>query len=104
MTKHNFFHKYSPDSLITLAKELSEVLSADELDHARLLALVEFREGLINTHLATLDGERKRQFVELEIKANEHIKAVTRLHFSDSLSQLSGLVRGLKAVEKYKTL
>lgn len=95
-------HQSTPASLVPINAELESVLSNDDLDDKRLLELIIMREELISAHLNSIDDTTKKKFVRAEYDVNTALSKIAQRLFKASLSNLSGLVRGRKAVEKYK--
>ncbi len=77
------------------------VLSAKEPDEVEFLSLVEMRDDTIQAWLNDVSQTDKIPFIEAEMIANGALVAYTELLFKASLKQLTGLVRGRKAVKKY---
>ncbi len=95
-------HSLTPESLQEINAELEAILTADNLEEALLLSKVDERDRQILSHLETLDDEQKKQFAQLELKVNQSLlKTISKLH-KHSLNELSGLLKGQKAVKKYK--
>ncbi len=95
-------HQSTPTSLIPINAELESVLSSEDLDDKRLLELIILRDELISAHLDSIDETTKKKFVKAEYDVNTVLSKIAQRLFKASLSNLSGLVRGKKAVEKYK--
>lgn len=95
-------HSFTPSPLKKLNQDLALLFNQKDPDEARFLSLVTLRDEFIQKYLTELSGEQKQHFVEAEIKINGLLVACANELFKASLNQLSGLVRGRKAVEKYK--
>ena len=95
-------HSYTPPLLAKINQDLEQLLEQQDPDEATFLALANQRDDVIQKHLTTLSGDDRRMFVEAELEINGLLVASANQMFKASLNQLSGLVRGRKAVEKYK--
>ncbi len=102
MKKIKLNHNNTPPNLIPINQELEGVLSSEELDDKRLLELIVKRDDLITAHLDGLDVDAKKAFATAEYDTNQRLTQIAETLFRTSLSKLSGLLRGRKAVEKYK--
>lgn len=102
MNKYNFNHEHTPSDLAELNLQIANTLSAEELDDTQLLSLVNQRDMLIVNLLDTLDEQEKKAFVEAEVVINNRLETLIKSLFRKSLGQLSGFIRGKKAVQKYK--
>mgnify|MGYP006084665549 CR=1 FL=1 len=69
---------------------------------SKFLKLVTERDEFIKDYLQNLHDELKTDFVDAELKVNGALVAYAEESFKASLKQLSGLVRGRKAVNKYR--
>lgn len=102
MKKLNLNHEKTPAKLAEINQQLESTLSNDELDDARLRVLVELRDEFIVTHLQSLNNIQQKSFAELEVLSNTALSKLISNQLSDSLTELTGLLRGKKAVNKYK--
>ena len=102
MKKLSLSHEFTPPSLVETNQALEALLAEDEFDDKTLLDLVNQRDALIQAHLDSLDDEARQSFAEAEIKSNESLREIAQGFFRASLNKLSGLVRGRKAVSKYR--
>ncbi|GAA0857153.1 hypothetical protein [Aliiglaciecola litoralis] len=102
MKKLNLHHAHTPDDLAEINSQLESVLKADSLDDEKLKQLITQRDTFILEHLTTLQDDAKKQFAELELKSNKKLSSLIEHQLSASLKQLSGLLKGQKAVNKYK--
>ncbi|MBF7072351.1 hypothetical protein ISG33_02900 [Glaciecola sp. MH2013] len=75
---------------------------SDNIDDVKLRELVEQRDEFIQDYLSTLKPEPRKEFATAELPINNQLQAIVKNLFTDSLSELSSLVRGLKAIKKYK--
>jgi hypothetical protein len=66
------------------------------------LKLVTERDEFILKYLENLAEEEKKQFAKAELQVNGALVAYAEESFKASLKQLSGLVRGRKAINKYR--
>ncbi len=95
-------HQYTPDLLKAINQDLTELLASAEPDQAKFLDLVTQRDEFIQNYLQKLTNPTKNDFITAELKVNGALVAYAEQSFKASLNQLSGLVRGRKAVKKYK--
>ena len=98
----NLSHSQTPDTLEAINQEISKVLSDENVDDANLRLLVTRRDDCVQSYLVELDETERADFAKLELVSNEKLLAVVKVQLNDSLGQLSGLIRGRKAVNKYK--
>ena len=94
-------HEYSPPELETINQELTDLLASADPDEKSFYTLSVRRDDCINTYILTLDDVRKPLFCKAEIEVNNALVGYAEQMFKASLKQLSGLVRGRKAVKKY---
>ena len=94
-------HSLSPPTLIKINKDLKVLLADKEPDEGAFLELVTLRDDIIVSHLPSLKAAEKNDFVAAELKVNGALVACAKELFQASLKQLSGLIRGRKAVKKY---
>lgn len=103
MSKNDYLsHALTPKDLSAINQSICEVLETNPVDDQALRRLVTQRDEYIQSYLATLSDSDKKQFSKSELPINSKLHAAVKALFTDSLSELSGLVRGLKAVKKYK--
>jgi hypothetical protein len=95
-------HTLAPDDLNAINQSIFTLLGTDNVDDQALRRLVTQRDELIQRHLKSLNEVERDQFAKAELPINNKLHTAVQSLFSDSLSELSGLVRGLKAVKKYK--
>ena len=95
-------HALTPEELSAINQSICAVLGTDHVDDEALRRLVTQRDELIQRHLNNLNEAERDQFAKAELPINIKLHATVQSLFADSLSELSGLVRGLKAVKKYK--
>jgi hypothetical protein len=95
-------HSYTPSLLKKINQDLSELTSDVDPDESKFLQLVTQRDEFIQNYLQTLEKKLKTNFVNAEIKVNGLLVAHAEESFKASSKELSGLVRGRKAVKKYK--
>lgn len=95
-------HSLTPSCLSEINQDLSTLLSEQDPEESKFLALATQRDDFIQKYLRELDNNTKQEFVKAEIEVNGVLVASANQLFKASLNQLSGLVRGRKAVEKYK--
>ena len=101
MKKLTLNHLYTPSQLREINQELSKLFSITDFAESEFLKLVMRREETILAHLASLDPNDKKQFSEAELKVNAALFEFASKLSKASLDQLSGLLRGRKAVKKY---
>ncbi|GGO73902.1 hypothetical protein [Bowmanella pacifica] len=102
MNKINLDHPYSFPALRENSEALTGLLLQESPDIDELLRLTELRESLILSHQEALDGEEKKAFLEAELACNQHLNDVIEPMRVEAELALSQLVRGKKAVKKYK--
>lgn len=77
------------------------LLTAPDPDEKTFLALVTQRDVVITAYLTTLADADKQVFVAAELEINGVLVAYANEMFNASLKELSGLIRGRKALKKY---
>jgi hypothetical protein len=97
----NFCHPYTPAELEEINQELAKLLLSEAPDEKSLYQICELRDEFIQRYLLTLEGADKKLFCEEELKINKLLVTRSQELYDASLSQLSGLIRGRKAVKKY---
>lgn len=103
MSKEDYLsHALTPEELSAINQSIYAVLETNTVDDEALRRLVTQRDEFIQSHLATLSADDRKLFAESEIPINNRLQSAVKALFTESLSELSGLVRGLKAVKKYK--
>lgn len=95
-------HSQTPETLQAINQEISTTLSDKSVDDAKLRLLVTRRDEYVQSYLSELDELKRVEFAQQELVSNEKLLAVVKVQLSNSLGQLSGLIRGRKAVGKYK--
>lgn len=95
-------HALTPEDLSAINQSIFTLLGTDSVDDQLLRRLVNQRDELIQGHLNSLNEVERDQFAKAELPINNKLHTAVQSLFADSLSELSGLVRGLKAVKKYK--
>jgi len=95
-------HSLTPSPLKSINCDLSELTAENDPDESRFLKLVTARDEFIQKYLQNLPEEEKNQFATAELQVNGALVAYAEGSFKASLKQLSGLVRGRKAVNKYR--
>lgn len=95
-------HSFTPSPLKSINRELLTLTAENDLDESLFLKLVTERDEFIQTFIANLPDQEKKHFVNAELQVNGALVAYAEESFKASLKQLSGLVRGRKAVKKYK--
>lgn len=102
MKKLKLNHVHTPNSLAEINGQLELVLNGETLDDNLLKELIENRDLIVVSHLNGLAGDIRKTFAEHELVSNQLLSNVINKHLRSSLKQLSGLLRGRKAVNKYK--
>jgi len=95
-------HSFTPSPLMKINQDLAELTSDVDPDESKFLQLVTDRDEFIQRYLQTLQDQPQTDFVNAELKVNGALVAYAEESFKASLKQLSGLVRGRKAVNKYR--
>tara|TARA_R110002167_G_scaffold65637_4_gene185746 strand:- start:1556 stop:1864 length:309 start_codon:yes stop_codon:yes gene_type:complete len=95
-------HSFTPSPLKRINRDLSELTTENDPDESIFLKLVNERDDFIQKFLEDLPEQEKNNFVTAELKINGALVAYAEELFNASLKQLSGLVRGRKAVNKYR--
>ena len=95
-------HSQTPSQLVETNNKLEALLDSGEFEESILLQLVGERDNLINQHLTRLDHEQKAQFAEKELEINKQLVVHVSKLQRTVLAKLSGLLKGKKAVKKYK--
>lgn len=103
MTKDDYLtHALSPEPLSVINQSICAVLATNPVDDQALRMLVTQRDEFIQGYLPTLAEAERKEFSSAELPINTKLHAAIKTLLTDSLSELSGLVRGRKAVKKYK--
>lgn len=102
MKKITLDHSFTPSPLKQINQDLAELTKELDPDEAIFLKLVTDRDTFIQNYIQTLQEPLKTDFVSAELKVNGALVAYAEQSVKASLKQLSGLVRGRKAIKKYK--
>lgn len=102
MNKLILDHCFTPSLLKSINRELSELTSEKDPDESKFLQLATERDEFIQKYLEKLPEKDKNQFATAELIVNGALVAYAEESFKASLKQLSGLVRGRKAVNQYR--
>ena len=102
MSKIELNHELTPERLSEINESICVLLAAKELDDKNLRLKVTQRDEFIQAHLQSLSTDERKAFANAELSVNNRLQATIKNLFTDSLSELSGLVRSMKAVKKYK--
>lgn len=103
MKKLVFIHNDSTQELIEVGHQLEILLANTEIDDKLLLDLIVHRDELVNVHLAKLDEKSLQTFVAAELEINNRLTTAAKGLLKTSLNEISGYLRGKKAVDKYTT-
>lgn len=95
-------HSYTPSPLEKINQDLHALTADSDLDQSKFLALAIERDKFIQTYIQTLDKQAQKEFAKAELKVNGALVAYAEQSFKTSLNELSGLVRGRKAIKQYK--
>ncbi|MFT5839293.1 MAG: hypothetical protein ACI9UT_001796 [Flavobacteriales bacterium] len=95
-------HSFTPSPLKRINQNLAELTADLDPDESKFLKLVTERDKSIQNYLKTLQDPLKTSFINAELKVNGALVAYAEESFKASLKELSGLVRGRKALKKYK--
>jgi hypothetical protein len=95
-------HSFTPPTLKSINLDLSELTVDNDPEESKFLQLVIKRDEFIQKYLENLPENEKNSFVTAELKVNGALVAYAEELFKASLKQLSGLVRGRKAVNRYR--
>ncbi|MBU2877984.1 MULTISPECIES: hypothetical protein [Aliiglaciecola] len=102
MSKLTLNHRFTPDNLKDINGQIEAVLDAKELDNELLKQLIIKRDVVVTNHLKSLERDNEKVFAEHEIIVNNTLSTIVESQLKESLTQLSGLIRGKKIVNKYK--
>lgn len=102
MKNLNLNHDYTPPKLADINLQIQTVLNAEELDDSLLKSLIEQRDVVVIEHLRSISVDDEKQFAKNELVINQTLSEEIGLQLKASLKDLSGLLRGRKAVDKYK--
>ena len=94
-------HPLTPPQLQQLNHTLLELLSNNAPEEAYFLKLVTLRDEIIQAYLAECSEEVRKSFAHAELQVNGALVAYANTLFKASLKELTGLIRGRKAVKKY---
>ncbi|TRY30927.1 hypothetical protein [Aliiglaciecola sp. M165] len=102
MKKLSLNHEFTPPPLADINLQIQTTLEAEELDDSLLKTLIEERDSIITKHLEDLKDGDVKSFAKTELVINQKLSEHINKQLKASLKQLSGLLRGRKAVNKYK--
>ena len=91
-----------PEQLTELCQQIDAVLAADDPDSDQLNQLVSQRDQLIQQHLSQLSGEDKHRFADAQLTYNQTLQDKVTALFSATERQLGALMKGRRAIKKYK--
>jgi hypothetical protein len=94
-------HELTPPQLQDINQAILELVTEESVNEAELLRLVSLRDDTIQNYLKDCNEETRKAFAEAELQVNGLLIAYANKLFNASLKQLSGLIRGRKAVKKY---
>jgi transcriptional regulator of heat shock response len=95
-------HEFTPTQLKELNAKIAELLSENSFEEAHLLKLVEERDTFIQSYLHSCQPDEQKAFAVAEMEVNGLLVAYIKNLAKVSLKQLSDLIRGRKAVKKYR--
>lgn len=95
-------HSFTPSPLKIINQDLAALTTENDPDESQFLKLVTDRDEFIQNYIKDMPDNEKNNFVTAELKVNGVLVAYAEESFKASLKQLSGLVRGRKAVDKYR--
>ena len=95
-------HPYTPNELRTVNQQLEALFAQESLDEAQLLQLISQRDEIVQLHLKSLEKQQLKDFAQAELSVNNVLIENAKGLQSESLGKLSSLIRGRKAVAKYK--
>lgn len=102
MKKLTLNHSHTPTPLKSINQRLSELTTENDPDESNFLKLAMERDEFIQDYIKNLPNDEKREFVTAELQVNGALVAYAEESFKASLKQLTGLIRGRKAVKKYR--
>lgn len=102
MKKLTLNHSHTPTPLKSINRRLSELTIENDPDESNFLKLAMERDEFIQDYIKNLPNDEKREFVTAELQVNGVLVAYAEESFKASLKQLTGLIRGRKAVKKYR--
>lgn len=102
MNKLILDHAFTPSQLRKINRDLSDLTAENDPDESRFLELVTKRDETIQKYLKNIPDNEKNSFATAELQVNGALVAYAQESFQASLKQLSDLVRGRKAVNKYR--
>ena len=95
-------HSFTPADLNNINLKIEASLNSEEFDEAYFLQLINQRDEVIQQHLTQLENQPLKDFAEAELAVNNELVELSKGMLSESLGNLSALIRGKKAVAKYK--
>ncbi|MEM5497123.1 hypothetical protein WNY77_06935 [Paraglaciecola mesophila] len=101
MRKLALNHQFTPPELVSINQTLATLLADESLDEKSFHSISIQRDACIKEYLDTLEPIQKAEFCKAEIEINDVLVQLAQQLFDTSLKQLSGLIRGRKAVKKY---
>jgi hypothetical protein len=94
-------HSFTPSKLSEINQELTDLFLQEEPNEETFLNLATRRDEIVQSHLHSLSKDDINNFAKAELEVNGALVAYANKLFKASLNQLSGLIRGRKAVKKY---
>lgn len=101
MKNLNLDHALTPPQLQNLNQAIYELVAEGSPNEAEFLRLVTLRDDTIQNYLTECTEESRKSFAQAELQVNGVLIAYATELFTSSLKELSGLIRGRKAVKKY---
>lgn len=94
-------HQFTPANLAQFNQDMTALLTAPDPDAKKILALVTHRDVVINAYLNNLTEDDKQMFIAAELETNGVLVTYANEMFNAASTELSGLIRGRKAIKKY---
>ena len=100
----DFSHDYTFDELDCLNKQIISILNSETLDTEDLFKQIDTRDLIVTKYLEDqqIPLENKKFFAESEVKVNNKLLTICKKLLLESEKELIGVVRGRKAIKKYK--
>ena len=102
MSENGYVHALSPEALILINRQITELLRKDDFEVTSLLKLVEERHNIVTKHMAELDETEVRTFAEAEWAVQEDLQNEISELFKQSRHDITKYLKAKKAVANYK--